>query len=143
MNTTPVETLGLGKPLVLSSFVFLSNVATGIYTEQYWYACLFFWLTLTSMIFHSTNDPYAKCVDQGVIFLIFLYGSYRLSRKSTPENRVQRSVIVGTFLVTVFLYYYGYTTNQYCYSPDKYVSDVYHSALQCVASMGHHMIMFM
>jgi uncharacterized membrane protein YGL010W len=131
------------KTLCLSSLVFLTNVAVGLYTGHIWYAVLFGCLTLTSLVFHSTKNTLAKYADQFVIFLIFLYGGYQLYHKMTPENRFESLVIVGTFLTTVFLYFYGYASKQYCYCPEQCIADRYHSALQWVASLGHNMIMLL
>jgi hypothetical protein len=129
--------------LCASSLVFMTNVATAIYMNELIYGVLFFGLTLTSLRFHSTNDLYAKCVDQFVIFLIFLWGGYQVYQKLTPEKGIQILIIVATFLTTVFLYHYGYKTNQYCFSSEKCIADNYHSLLHWVASVGHHMIMFL
>jgi hypothetical protein len=80
--TSPVE-IGEtpSKTCLLSSFIFLTNVAIGLYTGHIWYAVLFGCLTLTSLAFHSTKNTLAKYADQFVIFLIFLYGGYQLYQK--------------------------------------------------------------
>ena len=129
--------------LALSSLVFTTNVATAYYTNNYLYGCLFFCLTLTSVMFHTTNDITVMWLDQYVIYSIFLYGAYQLYVKMNPDNRINTSIVVIIFLTSVFLYYYGYETNQYCFSPDKCQSDIYHSMVHMIGSIGHILIMVM
>jgi hypothetical protein len=129
--------------LVFSSLIFITNVASAFYKEYYIYSLLFLCLTITSVIFHYNTTIYTIVLDKIFVFSIVFYGGYLFYTKITPENQAQSAMIVTTFLLCIFLYYYGYCTNDYCYHPDKCVGDIYHGMLHSIASFGHHLITFL
>jgi hypothetical protein len=47
---------------------------------------------------------------------------------------------VVTFIGTLFLFHYGYSTQSYCYDQDKEVGKLYHSLVHVLSSIGHHCI---
>lgn len=125
--------------LVYSSFVFLTNAATSFYKKYVVYFLMFLCLTLTSIVFHS-NPTYLKMrVDQCLVAAVVLYGGW-LFYKKLPARPVWVAAVLSTFVLAVFLYMYGFYTQQYCFDPDKTVGDQYHCLLHGVASLGHHLI---
>uniref|UniRef100_A0A6C0EEH8 Uncharacterized protein n=1 Tax=viral metagenome TaxID=1070528 RepID=A0A6C0EEH8_9ZZZZ len=48
-----------------------------------------------------------------------------------------------TFLMTIYLYYYGYYNNQYCFDKDINTANLYHSFLHFISFYGHNIIIIM
>ncbi len=129
--------------LVFSSFIFTTNRLTTCYKKYYIYCFLFFFLTITSLIFHYNTNIYTNILDKTAILSIVSYGGYLLYNKTTTANQNQIVLIVATFLLCIFLFFYGYFFNVYCYHPDKCVGNNYHVALHIISSLGHHLITFL
>jgi glycerol uptake facilitator-like aquaporin len=129
--------------LLASSFIFITNVLSTFYKKYYIYSFLFFCLTLTSILVHYSNDIYAKIVDKFFILTIVLYGGYLVCKKTTRDNQNKVFLITITFLLCVFLFYYGYLVNDYCFNPDKHIGEKYHFMLHIISSIGHHFITFL
>ena len=49
-------------------------------------------------------------------------------------------LIIGSFLGTFFLFFWGRQTKSYCFDEDEKVSEVYHALLHLLSSVGHHLI---
>ena len=45
------------------------------------------------------------------------------------------------FLIAIFIFYYGYYTQQYCFDPDISVRNIYQSIVHCLASVAHLCLM--
>lgn len=128
--------------LFYSSFVFLTNVATTLYNQYFLYSFLFFMLSITSLVNHYDPTPYTTRVDQVFVAAIVLYGGWVFYNKM-PAAPLQFAAVVAAFLLTAYLYTYGFCTQQYCFHSDKTVGDQYHCLLHLVASFGHHLIAFL
>ena len=129
--------------LVFSSLIFMTNVASTFYKKYYIYCLLFFCLTITSVIVHYHTNMWTKIIDKFFVLCVVLYGGWVLYNKITPDNIIEVFIIVNTFLLCIYLYYYGYYVNDYCYHPDKRIGDKYHSLLHVISSLGHHLITFL
>jgi len=137
--------------LVFSSLIFITNVLTAYYKRDYIYSSLFFSLTVTSILFHSNPNLYLNIIDKISIFSIFLYGSYQLYHKITQQitqpiiagYSVQILLIFATFLATIYLYFYGYWFQKYCFHENPQIGDQYHSLVHLIGSIGHHLILFL
>ena len=129
--------------LYFSSLVFITNAISTCYKEYYVYCVLFLFLTTTSIIFHQTNNEYFRIVDKIAILCVVFYGGYMLYKNMSKEKYAKIILIVITFLITIFLYYYGFLTKQYCYDPEKCIGDLYHALLHVISSIGHHLITFL
>ena len=129
--------------LVFSSLFFLVNVVVAFRYGYYFYSFLFFSLVITSVLFHTYKNIYIMVIDKLVIFMIVLYGSYMLYHKFRMDKLGLISLIVVTFLLTVFLFYYGYLTESYCYDPDVVIGTYYHCLVHVVGAFGHQMIMLL
>lgn len=125
--------------LFCSSFLFLTNVATTLYQQYYFYSFLFFMLTLTSLQYWNPT-PVTKRIDQSVVSAVVVWGGWVLYSK-LPANGCLVGLVVGAFLTTGYLYTYGLCTQQYCF--DKNHGDKYHCLLHGLSSMGHHIITFL
>ena len=141
--------------LVFSSLIFITNVLTAYYKQDFIYSSLFFSLTVTSVLFHSNPNIYLNIIDKISIFSIFLYGSYQLSQKISHQisQQISQPIAIGhsgqillifaTFLATIYLYFYGYWFQKYCFHENPQIGDQYHSLVHLIGSIGHHLILFL
>lgn len=126
-----------------SSFVFLMNSGLAGIHKYYLYSGLFFALFATSLIVHSNTNNYTLLIDKIAIFAIVFYGGKMLIEKYRTNNPYITMTIISTFLLTIYLYYYGYLHNKYCYHPDEPIANLYHSFLHLVSFIGHVLIITM
>jgi len=124
-----------------SSFLFLLNVCIGIYIQDLTYTFLFFCLFLTSVLYRTYINTYYLLADKLVIYAVVLYGSYILYKKYTTIPLYIYYCILTTFVATIFIYHYGYYTEQFCFDSDANTSYSYYSLLHCISSIGHTLIM--
>jgi len=129
--------------LICSSIVFITNIITAYYKQDFIYSSLFFMLTITSVFFHSKPNIYYNIIDKISIFSVFLYGSYQLSRKISSEKTLPILLIVASFLATIYLFFYGFWFQNYCFHEDKQIANQYHALLHLIGSIGHHLIIFL
>lgn len=130
--------------LMFSSLIFITNGATAFYKKYYIYSLLFILLTITAFMFHYDNNMmYTNILDKIFILAIVLYGMYILYGKKLSNSPYTTLMIVLTFLFVIFLFFYGYCVNDYCFHPDKHISNMYHCMLHIVSSFGHHLIIFL
>ena len=135
---------------ILSSFIFLTNVLAGLYFKKYLYAFLFFLLTITSIIHHSSRTKLTNILDKVAVYSIIFYGGYKFyehyanTTKTSQFNDlkiiIKYILIVTTFLSVVYLYSYGYLTNNYVFHTEYNVSQLYHILMHVISSFGHHII---
>lgn len=129
--------------LIYSSLIFITNAITACYKKYYIYSLFFVCLIITSFIFHSNNNIYTNILDKFAILAIVIYASYILYNKIYTDKHILVILILITFILSIFLFYYGYCTNSYCYDPDKCIGDKYHCLLHFISSIGHHFIIFL
>ena len=138
-----------GKLLAYSSFVFFTNVLTAIYKNSYIYSFLFLFLTTTSILFHSNNtNVEAFFLDQIAVYCVVIYGFYLLYTKmiKTKWNFVKCGIILFifiTFILSLYLFYYGLFTKTLCYDKNKYISNMFHCLLHFISSLGNHLLIFL
>lgn len=129
---------------VYSSFIFLTNVILALYYNHYFYAFLFLCLTITSVIHHTYNTFYTSIIDKIFVYSIIFYGGYIFYNKYKDNNDIKSGlIIIITFLLVVFLYAYGYLTDDYSFHPNPDVCQIYHSWLHFISSIGHHFIILL
>ena len=128
--------------LFYSSFIFITNIIAAIYFQYYLYACFFTMLTITSICYHTYSNIYTNIIDKVSILSIVVYGSNLLYSKRNNNQNIL-ILIIGMFFLSIFLFYYGYITNQFCYNPNPWIGKKYHCLLHIISCVGHHMIIFM
>ena len=134
------------KYCIYSSFVFLTNVVAGIYFKQYLYAFLFLFLTYTSIVHHSSRTPLTNILDKIALYFIIFYGGYKFYTNVKNQDQIYLKnilkyiFIVTTFISVVYLYLYGYLTNNYVFHPEYKIAQLYHVLMHLVSSFGHHII---
>jgi hypothetical protein len=130
-----------------SSFIFLVNSIVAFSFGYMFYSIIFFILLITSLIMHSTGNIYAIIIDKVAILMVVLYGGYLFYTKCLRPIDYKQIIymisIVSTFLITIYLYLFGYINRQYCFCSDINLANKYHSLLHMISSIGHNLIIFM
>jgi cation transport ATPase len=131
-----------------SSFFFLITAVLALYSKYYVYGILLLLLLITSIIFHTWTTNYTLLLDKVSIIAVVLYGAYLFYRKSILNSLNARIMILQilvllTFFITIYLYYYGYYNNQYCFDKDINTANLYHSLLHFISFYGHNIIIIM
>lgn len=142
-----------------SSFIFVINIILCYYYNYTTYAVLFAILLITSIIVHSYTTTLSLFIDKLAILSVVLYGGYVFYEKLTDifttesfasfettdniHKIIYATLIISTFLTTIYLYYYGYTCNKYCFCEDSYIANLWHSLLHAISSIGHACIVIM
>ena len=133
-----------------SSMIFITNAIVTYYYEYYLYSLLFVALTVSSVIHHSTKTPTTYYIDKLFVFSIVGYGGYVLYNKiannsggGSIEKCLYYTIIMGTFLGTIVLYYYGSINNSLCFAEDRDECYYWHQLMHIISSIGHHFIVFM
>lgn len=129
------------SPTFWSSFLFLSNVVHFFIVGYYQYAELFMALFITSIVYRLYDNIYTVILDKLAIFAVVFYGGTLLYKKAfSSEKAYALPFIIGTFVGTIYLYYYGYLHNEFCFDEDPDVNESTHAFLHFLSSMGHHLI---
>ena len=130
--------------LLLSSFIFITNVTTAFINELYLYSGLFAILTITSLFVHYTKtEILPNIIDKIAVLLVVLCGAFTFHKKITIKKWLNCLIIVITFLVCIHLYIYGFFFKKYCFCPDNYETYKYHVLMHIIGSIGHHFIIFL
>jgi hypothetical protein len=58
------------------------------------------------------------------------------------EKLIIMICIYVTFILSIWLYIYGYITKQYCFHPEESIYLFYHGFMHLISSIGHHLIIF-
>jgi hypothetical protein len=119
-----------------SSFVFIVNLFFTYIYQYYTYSILFFTLWITSIYFYSCRETIPFFLDQISILLVVTYGMFLFYHK---KKTLVSLIVLFTFLLTIYLFYYGYLTNQYCYGD---YGEEYHALLHIISCIGHLAILF-
>jgi hypothetical protein len=135
------DTSSQNTSCIYSSFVFILNTLIAFHYAYHLYAALFFALFCTSVAHHSAYNTYTLLIDKTAILAIFIYGAYIFHQKFTLIQQhiqyIPATIVILSFITTIYLYYYGYIHNKYCYYPHKHTANIYHSILHFIAAIGH------
>lgn len=130
------------NPCLLSPLLFLTNTVIAYIYGYVLYAFLFAQLLLTSLYYHGIGDWTSEVLDKATILVIVCYGSYVFLSKLIGGsfgvgNTVLAALIVGTFLVTIFLYFYGRQKGAYCFDEDSAIANSWHAGIHVATALGH------
>jgi hypothetical protein len=130
-----------------SSFIFITNILVSYFYKYYLYSFFFFLLFITSIIVHSYNTLQTNIIDKVSISLIFLWGGYiyfqKCSNPLSTKQYIMAIIIFLTFFITIYLYIYGWFTDQYCFFKENEIANLYHSLMHFISSFGHNMIVLL
>ena len=132
-------------PCCYSTLIFITNVIVAYQYGYYLYSALFTILIITSLFYHSTKTVTAYWIDKTIAFSIVGYGGYVFFDKiaNGVTNYLYSTIIVGTFLATIVLYYYGRAYKYFCFDDDQDKSDRWHQLMHVLTSIGHNFIVIM
>lgn len=125
-------------PTFYTSFAFLTNAFIVFCSGYTLYGLLFIILFITSILFRLYPMNAVFMIDKIAVNAVVLYGGYILYHRSLSS--IGTTLIVSTFLLTVYLFYYGYLTQTYCYDKEYQTAKKYTSLLHLLSSLGHHLI---
>ena len=116
-----------------SAFLFLTNVLTCIYFQDYLYALLFFILFGTTISVHSYLDNwYMNIIDKLAILMVVSYGGYKIYKKCDPTTISLLTLFINICLIsTIYIFL------------SKYYTINLHILLHLFSSIGHHLILFL
>jgi len=134
--------------LFYSSHLFLLNVIIFLYYD-YLYSLVFLFLFISSILYHTSPNVPTRLFDKLCIALVVIYGGsmffgkmFLLETFDTASLVLSGSIFI-TFLSTVYLYFYGYIFQQYCFHPDLEYANKWHSLLHILSCIGHILIAFL
>lgn len=131
----------MNKLCFCSSFIYLTNCILAYAYNYNVYALIFFCLFVTSILFHSNNtSQVAYILDKISICMVVCYGGYLFYKNYSQTLIIMNYMIIMTFLLTLYLYYYGRMYSKYCYDPDEGTANKYHSLMHVISSIGHILI---
>ena len=126
----------------LSSFIFITNIFTTFYKKYYLYSFYFLCLLMSSLIYHyNSYNIYINLLDKIFIFAVVLFG-FKYFIIKINYNLLSCAIIIS-FLLTIYLFIYGYYTKQYCFNNDICIGNNYHCLIHLISSIGHHLIAFL
>jgi hypothetical protein len=116
-----------------SAFLFLTNVLTCIYFQDYLYALLFFILFGTTISVHSYLDNwYMNIIDKLAILMVVSYGGYKIYKKCDPTTISLLTLFINIcFIATIYIFL------------SKHYTINLHILLHLFGSIGHHLILFL
>lgn len=127
-----------------SCSVFITNAINALVMNNIMYSFLFTSLFITSVIMRMYSNIYTMILDKIAIGLVVLYGGKifldKVNNDGIFKNILLNGLILLTFLLTIFLYSYGYIVGGYCFGEN---GDTRHALMHCISSVGHHLIMFL
>ena len=109
---------------------------------------LFAQLLVTSLYYHGVGDWVSGIIDKATVLAIVCYGLYvfvsKISGGSLGVAETALAVfIMGTFLATNFLYFYGKRNGSYCFDEDPAIANNWHAGLHAVCALGHMCIVLL
>jgi len=116
-----------------SAFLFLTNVLTCIYFQEYVYALLFCILFGTTISVHSYLDNwYMNIIDKLAILMVVSYGGYKIYKKCDPTTISLLTLFINIcFIATIYIFL------------SKHYTINLHVLLHLFSSIGHHLILFL
>lgn len=126
---------------IYSSLFYLITAIVAFINKNYIFGVIALFLTITSLIVHSCRTNYTLLIDKCSVYIIVIYGFYLLYKKSSKKNINPKMVILlcfifASFFIAIYLYYYGYYSNQYAFDKDINIARFYHSYLHLITAYG-------
>lgn len=127
-----------------SCALFITNAINALVMNNIVYSSLFTGLFITSVVMRMYRNIYTMILDKIIIGLVVLYGGKlfldKLNTDGIFKNLLLNVLILLTFLLTIFLYSYGYIVGSYCFGEN---GDTWHGLMHCISCFGHHLILFL
>lgn len=126
-----------------SSFIFITNVLTGIYYEQSLYTLFHFFLLSTCISYHAKYTRITYFLDQMGCVSASFHGFYLAVSAFLVSLSSWYGVLLSFLyyqcaLYVVVSYYWGKRVRKFSHHPDPRIGNYYHSLLHVVSSVGNH-----
>lgn len=127
------------NPCLISPFLFLTNTVISYIYGYVFYAFLFAQLLLTSLYYHGVGDWVSTVLDRSAVLALIGYGGYMFATKLTAGDYRSSlaALVVATFLLSGYLYFYGRQEGAYCFDADPAIANSWHAGLHAVSALGH------
>jgi hypothetical protein len=127
---------------VYTSCFFIINTVYLCFKNDLVYRNSFILLTLSSIMAHQTYNKTIILIDRLFVYNIVFQGGIRLLY-FYDRSILHSLFIVINFLITIFLYNYGYKQSKFCFDKDKTTAHNYHAVLHACSSLGHLSIIYL
>ena len=127
------------KECFYSSLFFLINTMIAHHYKYYSYSLAFLFLTITSLFHHYYDNNLTRQIDRLAI-VIMLYYTILIFYTKFKNNKISFIHIIFygiIYSIILFLFVYGYFTNQYCFDKNHTTACLWHSLLPLIASVSH------
>ena len=126
---------------IISSTLYITNTIVAYMYNELLYGIVSIILVLTSWWYHSNIENLnSKFIDKIAVNSFISCGCYHIYKKNVcMDNLFCYFVIFIALFMTVFLYYYGYYTQSFCFDPE--FGNWYHSLMHGFSCIGHHAIL--
>ena len=130
-----------------SSFLFLSNIASGWYFGEVIYTSIFSFLSMASLLYHSTYIRLTYLADQvacasSIAYTFYLWTLCLPLVKDINDTSMAFGYIFSLSYV-IFSYYYGSKVRMFSHHPDKTIGNYCHSVLHFFACLGCHLVLLL
>ncbi len=129
------------NPCLISPYFFIINTAVAYTYDYTFYSFLWFQLMLTSFYYHGVGDIISTILDKATICTIVPYGGYIFATKiyyiSDVREAMLSTVVVCSFLGTIYLYVYGKHCGRYCFNKNPLIGNWWHACLHVISVLGH------
>jgi hypothetical protein len=126
---------------IYSSLFFVITAIVAFINKNYIFGVIALFLTITSLIVHSCSTNYTFFIDKISIYMIVIYSFYFLYKKCSIKKINLRLIILlcfifATFFISIYLYYYGYYSNQFSFDKDINIARLHHFYLHFISAYG-------
>jgi hypothetical protein len=126
----------------LTSCLFIINSLYLSMKNDIVYRNSFILLTLSSLAFHTTKNTIIHKIDKIFVYNVVVQGGIRFFyyyKNSTFHS----SLVIFNFLLTVYLYCYGYCYSKYSFDKDQQTAEFFHAFVHIFGSLGHLSIAYL
>jgi len=127
---------------VFSSCLFLLNTLYLCFKNDIVYRNSFFLLTLSSIMAHQTYNKTIVLIDKLFVLNIVFQGGIRYFQ-FYDRSLIHSLFVLLNFLITIYLYCYGYMQSKFSFDKDISKSHFYHAILHLCSSLGHLSIIYL
>ena len=119
--------------LMASSLLFLLPMCAALRGDSMYAAIATANLTVTSVIYHWSKDPYYFWIDQIAIFLYVVAVVY----EAFFRKQMFHQILVGALTVYIMcIHHYGYLQTCYIWDADCTLATQHHVGMHFIGSMG-------
>jgi hypothetical protein len=126
------------KECFFSSLLFLINALVAYKYKNYNYSLAFLFLVITSLIHHYYFTDLTRNIDRLAILITFYYTVTLLydKNKNNKVNFMQNMILLIGFLLSFYLFVYGYFNDKYSFDPNHRKACMWHSLIHFICSTG-------